>query len=120
MFFFGVVIGVMVSSDSKCHSADRFCWGSVTSCPDELIEPSQKTQKLREKSISHSDGDNCNCAKAPTATRFSRMSTKHDSLPIVMRTAEEHIADSSREWSIVLPLSSEETMTEEKRPQETI
>lgn len=31
-----------------------------------------------------------------------------------MRTAEEHSADSSREWGIVLLLSSEETMTEEK------
>lgn len=43
------------------------------------------------------------------------MSSEHNSLPaIVTRTVEEHTADSSREWSIVLPLSSEETMTEEK------
>lgn len=46
----------------------------------------------------------CIWAKAPTATRFSRTSTKQDSLSIVLRTVEEHIADSSREWSIVLPL----------------
>lgn len=34
----------------------------------------------------------------------SRTNTKQDSLSIVLRTVEEHIADSSRERSIVLPL----------------
>lgn len=33
-----------------------------------------------------------------------RMSTKQDSLSTVLRTVEEHIVDSSREGSIVLPL----------------
>lgn len=52
---------------------------------------------LRERSY-------CIWARAPTGTRFSRMSTKKDSLSIVLRTVEEHTVDSSRERSIVLPL----------------
>lgn len=38
------------------------------------------------------------------STVARRMSTKQDNLSIVLRTVEEHIADSSREGSIVLPL----------------
>lgn len=39
-----------------------------------------------------------------TVTMTSRRSTKHNSPSIVWKTVEEHILDSSREWSIVLPL----------------
>lgn len=49
----------------------------------------------------------CIWAKTHTATMLSRKSTKQDSLSIVLRTVEEHIPDSSREWSIVLPLRLE-------------
>ena len=54
--------------------------------------------------ISYGNSDTISEPKASTATRFSRTSTKQDSLYIVLRTVEEHIVDSSREFSIVLPL----------------
>lgn len=46
----------------------------------------------------------CFGAQTPTVTLLSRKSTKQGSLSIVLRTVEEHIPDSSREWSIVLLL----------------
>lgn len=48
---------------------------------------------------------NCIWARAHTFSMLSRKSSKQDSLSFVLlRTEEEHVPDSSREWSIVLPL----------------